>query len=215
MPEKNRKNKTAPDGLGVDSPGAPVIDPTFNVLQLVKAAMKRQDDLRKADRRDFKGKLKAERRRINEQLRLRAKYDRWLIKAEAGRIDAIRTVDVNYASANASKIAAQVEVSAHQVSSTAETLRTLVTTTANALAEQHRQISEPLLQRVAQLEKAQYEGAGKERVIDPLVNQVLLEVKALREGDKARKGQSMGLAQALGWIVAAITILGFVLNKLK
>src|SRR5688572_6413972 len=34
-------------GEGVDSDGKPVVDPTKNVLDLVKAAMQRQDDLRR------------------------------------------------------------------------------------------------------------------------------------------------------------------------
>ena len=37
-------------GPGVDRFGTPVVDPTQNVLDLVEAAIKRQDDLRMADR---------------------------------------------------------------------------------------------------------------------------------------------------------------------
>ena len=40
-------------GLGIDSSGGPVVDPTKNVLDLVKAAMERQDDLRSADKELF------------------------------------------------------------------------------------------------------------------------------------------------------------------
>ena len=37
-------------GMGVDSLGGPVIDPTENVISLVEAEAKRQDDLRRASK---------------------------------------------------------------------------------------------------------------------------------------------------------------------
>ena len=70
-------------GLGVDYQGNPVVDPTKNVLDLVAAAIKRQDDLREA-----------ESRHVREIAGLRAEYTAELRKAETARIDAIRAVDV-------------------------------------------------------------------------------------------------------------------------
>lgn len=64
---------------GSDGP----IDPTANVLQLVEAAIIRQDDLREADSRHA--------HELNE---LRASYQQKLREAETARIDAIRAVDV-------------------------------------------------------------------------------------------------------------------------
>ena len=81
-------------------------DPTSNVLSLVSASMKRTDDLHQAEVRRtddlnaltalrLSDQISAERIRVNEQLALRAEYSEKLAVAEAKRIDAIRSVDVN------------------------------------------------------------------------------------------------------------------------
>jgi hypothetical protein len=64
----------------VTEPGeaAPDVDPSKNVLDLVNAAILRQDDLRAA-----------EGRRVDELAALRALYDDKLRVAESARIDAI------------------------------------------------------------------------------------------------------------------------------
>jgi hypothetical protein len=212
MPEENLKPKGS--GIGVDASGGPVIDPTFNVLQLVSAAMTRQDDLRRANRREFKAVIKAERRRINEQMRIRAQYERWLIKAEAKRIDAIRSVDVNAVTVAASRAQDQATVLANQLASSAETLRALVESTRSATASQLSQLITPITDRIALLEKAQYSSAGKEAVTDPLMTQVLLEIKSLREsrtegtGEKAGSQAQQRLMMMIISIIVSLLIIG-------
>jgi hypothetical protein len=198
-------------GFGVDWQGNPVIDPTANVLELVAAERRRTDDLRKADR--LLGKK--EHRSIEKQLKLHFRYTEKLMKAEADRINAIRAVDVAAVSVASSKTQDQANVLANQVTASADALRTLVSSTASTLASQLTQIIEPIMGRLAELEKKQYENTGKTQVTDPIAAQVLIEIKALREGEKTRTGQSMGLAQALGWIIAAIAIVGFLITKLR
>lgn len=78
--------------------------------------------------------------------------------AESKRIDAIHIADMNTA-----------VVLARQVSESAETLRTLVATTANTTAEQLRQLTALLTDRIAALEKAQYEGAGGRKLSSTIV----------------------------------------------
>jgi hypothetical protein len=70
-------------GPGVDAQGRPVVDPTQNVLNVLAAAVGRQDDLRTSEQRHLE--------RLTE---VRMQYDRELREAEAKRIDAIRAVDV-------------------------------------------------------------------------------------------------------------------------
>src|SRR5580765_3501320 len=48
-----------PTGLATDALGNPVIDPTKNVLDLVAAAIQRQDDLRHAESTAIDGRLRA------------------------------------------------------------------------------------------------------------------------------------------------------------
>jgi hypothetical protein len=125
-------------GPGVDAAGRPVIDPTQNVLDLVEAAIKRQDDLREMDARH-----------VREIITIRADYDQKLREAESERIDAIRAVDVG-AVQRATEVASVV----------AETLRTQVATTASAAATGLSAALEPIIKDIADLRRAQYEAQG-------------------------------------------------------
>jgi multidrug efflux pump subunit AcrA (membrane-fusion protein) len=141
-------------GLGVDRHGNPVIDPTKNVLQLVEAAVRRSDDL-----------AAAETRRVNEIMELRAEYTEKLSLAEAKRIDAIRAVDVSAVTVASERAAAQTQVLARQVETSAEALRSSLATNAATLAAQLTTITSQLSDRISSLEKSQYEirgtGAGR------------------------------------------------------
>lgn len=180
-----------PAGLAVDSNGNPTIDPTKNVLQLVEAAVKRMDDLliaavirmndihelafKRTD--DLRG---AEFTRVNELMGLRATYEEKLRDAEAKRIDAIRAVDVNAVNVAANRQADQANVLAAQVAASAEALRSLVASTAASQATAQQQVIGPILERIASIEKAQYEGFGKAGVVDPQMTQLLVEMQAMR-----------------------------------
>lgn len=125
-------------GPGVDASGRPVVDPTQNVLDLVQAAIKRQDDLREMDARH-----------VREIISIRADYDQKLREAESDRIDAIRAVDVG-AVQRATEVASVV----------AETLRTQVATTASAAASGLSAALQPIIKDIADLRQAQYEARG-------------------------------------------------------
>jgi len=193
-------------------------DPTGNVLQLVEAAMKRQDDLRVAETKrlddlrlaetirlnDIRG---SEVNRINSELSIRAEYEGKLRDAEAKRIDAIRAVDVNAVAVASERAADQATVLANQVAASAETLRNLVATTATTQAAQLGQITTQLTDRLASLEKAQYEGTGKQAVTDPQMAIVLNELKDLRQREFEKSGSGSGMSSMLGWIVSGIFLL--------
>lgn len=156
------------------------LDPTTNVLLLVEAAVRRLDDLRIA-----------EIRRIDEQLRDHFEHIQALSIAEAKRIDAIRAVDTG-AVASASEVAReQARTLATQVSTSAETLRGLVATTASVAAAQSQQISNELTKRIGALELTQSHSTGTEG----------------------------GMRDMWGWIIGAImtliAIATFVLPRLK
>lgn len=125
-------------GLGVDARGNPVIDPTANVLQLVQAAIARLDDLREVGLRH-----------VNEISAGRGEYEQKLREAEAGRIDAIRAVDVQAVQRAADVQAAQ-----------AATLATQVTDTAAAFALALDAALVPIKKDIADLRQVQYETAG-------------------------------------------------------
>jgi hypothetical protein len=126
-------------GPGVDRYGNEIIDPTKNVLDLVAAAIQRQDDLREKDTNH-----------LVEIVRLRSDYDKELRKAESARIDAIRAVDVAAVQRAAEVAAEAVQTLAAQVPITAEAVRTSLAAALN-----------PILNDIAELRKVQYEQQGQ------------------------------------------------------
>lgn len=136
-------------GVGVDAAGGPVVDPTQNVLDLVNAAIQRQDDLRES-----------ESRHVREIAGLRAEYTAELRKAETARIDAIRAVDVGAVNRAAEVSAQQATTLAAQVATSAETLRTQVAAAATAATVALAAALEPIQKDIADLRRAQYEAQG-------------------------------------------------------
>lgn len=183
----------------MDENGDPVVDPTKNVIALVHAAVKRLDDLRVA-----------ESRRIDEILENRAEYDDRISQAEASRINAIRAVDVNAVAVASQRASDQASVLATQVSQSAEALRGLVATTATAVAQSQSQLATTLSSRITTLEQAQYEGKGKQAYSDPMMAELIVEMKGLRESRAAVVGKSEGLS--LGWtiLLGLVAFLGVV-----
>ena len=132
-------------GPGVDTLGQAVIDPTENVKDLAAADRRRADDLRDDDRRY----LFVELRHVEEKAQMRAEHAAELRIAESRRIDAIRAVDVGAAT-----------ILANQVRDAAETLRLQVETARVAQAGERDAALQPVLARLAELERRQYEQAG-------------------------------------------------------
>jgi hypothetical protein len=148
-------------GAAVDSEGRAVVDPTANVLALVEAANRRQDDLRAAESRrvDEQAALRAQfAERVDE---LRAQFSERLDLAETKRIDAIRSVDVNAIAVASQRAGDQATVLANQVAQSADALRTLVASTAAAVATSQQQLANSLSARLTTLEQGSYQQQGK------------------------------------------------------
>ena len=137
-------------GSGVDAEGRALLDPTKNVLDLVEAAIKRQDDLREM-----------ESSHVREVAQLRAEYQAELREAESARIDAIRAVDVGAVNRAAEVAATQASTLAAQVSTSAETLRNQVSAAAAAQTVALSAALEPIIKDIADLRRAQYEAQGQ------------------------------------------------------
>jgi hypothetical protein len=140
---------------GIPSPGPSlnrygVPDPTRNVLDLVSAAIERQDDLRNM-----------EARHLRELAALRAHYDEKLREAETARINAIRAVDVGAVNRAAEVSATQAQTLATQVTVSAETLRTQVAAAATAASTALSAALDPIQKDIADLRRAQYEALGQ------------------------------------------------------
>ena len=137
-------------GPSVDKQGDAVVDPTRNVLDLVKAGNERQDDLRELEGR-WRDKLDAE----------RADYDEKLREAEAKRIDAIRAVDVAASQQGRTEAEARATALAAQVAASAEAMRNQVAAAASAAQTSLTAALEPIQKDIIDLRRFQYEGVGQ------------------------------------------------------
>ena len=198
-------------GLGVDSSGGPVIDPTANVLSLVLAAVTRLDDLRSAETRRLEDLQISEMKRVDDIAKLRAEYQEKLTLAESKRIDAIRAVDVAAVATANERAITQASVLANQVAQSAETLRALVASTAAAFSTQQQQLQAALTERIMALEKSANLGAGRQTVSDPMLSDLVNEMRSLRETGERRTGVQSGASTMWGYIVGAVGILTAVL----
>ena len=132
--------------------GAP-FDPTRNVLQLVEAAVKRLDDIQDIHKKSIEKQLELQARQLEDKLTTFMATSKELAAAEKSRVDAIRAVDVNASVVDRERATTQAAVLATQVQSSAENLRQLVATTADATAKQNTAALADLSKRIADLEK--------------------------------------------------------------
>jgi hypothetical protein len=166
-------------GLGVDAEGGPVVDPSKNVLDLVRAEAQRQDSLRAAaellarERQDFVRREMEIRQAYNqremevrEDFRkriavLRAEHWEKDLASEARRTDALRELDRSEVRTANDRHQAAVDTLAKTTAAMAETLRTGAENTAKNLAAQAEVIRRELDARITAVERVQAAGAGR------------------------------------------------------
>src|ERR1700683_5219086 len=105
MPRASEKPEQRP-GFGIDASGGVVIDPTKNVLDLVKAESKYQDAMREAEARIASLRSEAESKRLDE-----------LSGAEQRRIDALAALRQQYDTRIAEDLRIGVKTTSEQLAS--------------------------------------------------------------------------------------------------
>lgn len=218
----DRPNTTASATSPLIGASAVSSDPTQNVRELVVSSNLRSDDLREAEARRIDESISAERRRVDEiaeaerrrvddalsslrrEAELRENFTAQLNLAETKRIDAIRAVDVAAVAIANERATAQATVLANQVATSAETLRALVATQAAATAQQFATTTTQLSERIALLERSNYEGSGRATVSDPAVAKMAAELELLRAAKSAGDGRAGISNQLMFAIVAAV-----------
>lgn len=203
MVEKQEPGQSSRSGLGVDAYGGPVWDPSKNVLDLVEAAIKRQDDLRE---------LQAEHQTEKDDLRYQFYHE--LRQAETARIDAIRAVDVGAVAAAAQVSATQATTLATTVASSAEALRNQVAAAASAQTVALAAALDPIQKDIADLRRAQYEQQGSQ-IASPndLKMDILLErigkIENIGQGRQDQKaGSTSTITVAIAAVAVVLTIIG-------
>jgi tetrahydromethanopterin S-methyltransferase subunit F len=208
-------SNTKPPGIGVDAFGGAVVDPTKNVLDLVEAANRRQDDLRQFAERLQDAKIEALRQMAvlradhnREMTVVHSEHDRQIHRAEQDRLNSIREIDVNARVTEAGRNLSAIQTLAASQARDTETLRATVASTAEALARQTQQQVGAIIDRIAQLEKASYTGMGKEAVIDPQMERLSKLVEDLVRSQNQGAGRGAGLN--LAWVIlgGAIAMVG-------
>lgn len=137
--------------------GSPLIDPTKNVLDLVAADARRQDELAAQESKHFR-ELLAERDKLFD---LRAQDAREIREAESNRIDAIRAVDVETGNKAAVVASAQITALAASTTVLADTLRAQVAVAATASDIALKAALTPIQNDVAELRRVQYQQQGE------------------------------------------------------
>ena len=204
---KLNHNASGTPGGGVDAEGRAVVDPTANVLALVEAANRRQDDLRVAEARRSDDLREAEARRLDEQATIRAGHEKELREAEAKRIDAIRAVDVNAVAVASERAAEQANVLATQLAASADALRTLVASTATTVATSQDRLATSLTDRLTTREQAGAEGKGRSAFTDPAMAELTAELRRITSAQTSSAGKSEGMNTTVAVIVVVVTLL--------
>ena len=167
-----------------------VRDPTINVQNLLRAAVKRIDDLRDAETRrvdersiytstHLELRINEEAAHTSEVMALRSSYEKQLAEKESARINAIREVDVAAVAIANERVTNQAAILATNQATSADALRTLATSTANTVAQQFQSTTQQLSDRLSTLETSSNIGRGKEQVSDPMMAAMVTELKTL------------------------------------
>jgi hypothetical protein len=145
-----RDTARTPPGPGVDAAGAPVVDPTKNVRELVDAANRRQDDLR-----EMEGE------HLREIITIRDEHAKDLRVAEAARLDAINAVNSLAVQQAAEVQDTRATALAGQVAASAEAMRSNVAATATAAATALSTALAPIITSIEQLRAAMWQEQGQ------------------------------------------------------
>ena len=184
-------------GVGVDSSGGPVIDPTKNVISLVEANAKTGEELRDADTK-FNDAQHAHLKEIGS---LRSAHAKELRANDIERYAAIRQVDTTNATAAAAQIATQIQTLAKSTEDIRKTL-------ADAMASRDARVDE----RLGSLERSSSLGTGRQLATDPQMEKLTDLVGSLARTQATGAGKSEGISSSWAILVGIIMLAATLFN---
>ena len=190
-------------GPSTDAANRPVIDPTENVMKLVEASSRRQDDLRAAERRF--NDLRAEHQK--EMADLRAEHQKELSAKESSRLDSIRQVDREDVAKTAQAANLAITTLAKQTADLASTLQTQVQATAAAAETRRTADMGEIGKRVSALELGSSAQAGKQQVADPQMDMLVKQVAQLAALQQSGAGQKQGFNAAWAALLGVFSLI--------
>jgi len=141
---------TPPSGLGVDSSGGPVIDPTENVKEGLAAAVRRLDDLAERDREH------------NKQIReLERAHSKEILTLQMDRIQAVRQIDVGAVQTASTAAEGRAAALATQVAAAAEAMRATAEATRLTFTETLTSTVKPLADAISVIQQWMNQQTGK------------------------------------------------------
>ncbi len=199
--KRTYQNPISGAGVGVDISGGPVVDPTKNVLDLVKAEGKYTDAMRHAAEGKAEALAKAEQTRINDLAALRLVYDQRI--AEDLRVNVKTTSDQL-----AGQLVKETGSLSQQIGALTTSFSNQITTLTAAFTNQISALTNALTPRIADLERFRWEQGGKTSVSDPATSEALTKmakaIENLTTSKDLTSGHTKGVADSWGWIVAGI-----------
>jgi hypothetical protein len=190
-------------GTGVDIYGGPVVDPTKNVLDLVRAESKYQDAMRDAEAKLAALASKAEKCRIDDLAALRLIYDQRI--AEDLRVNVKTTSDQL-----AGQLVKETGALSNQISALTTSFSGQLTTLTTSFTNQVSALTNAITPRIADLERFRWEQGGKTSERDPAVSQALIDmakaINALQEYRKKEEGHTQGVGQIWTMIIGAAVL---------
>jgi hypothetical protein len=187
-----------------------ILDPTVNVIAMLKAAEERQDELLEGHKNFNDAQIQY----LKDMADLRSEHSTTVHRLESERLKAVRDVDVASVKTEADRAQAAIEALAKITTSNAETLRAALNNTATTIATQTSETINRIVERIAALEKSSYEGAGKQAVADPMMTELISEVKALRSSQEMSSGKEQGVSSVWLWVFGGIGAIGTIFGIL-
>jgi len=146
-------------------------------------------------------------RHLREVLKIEVEGLRREIANQAALVDKTREIDRQNQTLIDERLQAGTEKLAATIELTAKTFSGSAAETAKSLATQMEATFGRLADRVATLERGQYEGAGQAGVRDPQLAALMAEVAALRLEQTKETGQSAGLSLGVKILIGALTLM--------
>lgn len=205
-------------GIGVDARGGAVIDPTQNVLYVVRAESRRQDDARDALKELMTTTVSA----IKDSIKMLSdgivSYQNAQRESETRRIDQLAQTRQEFQNTIRDMLAESVR------------------TTSTLVSTQLVQIQATFDTRVSKLEAGAFTQAGKEQRPDPALadamgqmanslrgvqasnaeamSKVAASITALQTTGEKTESRGMGQGQVIGWIVGAAMLIAAIVSPI-
>jgi hypothetical protein len=218
QPERENEESSGQPGIPVDFRGAPTIDPTKNVLDLVRAESKYQDAMRLELATLVNEKVQGLKELVKAVSDAMVAFQNAMRDAETKRIDQLAQTRQEFQNTIRDMLAESVR------------------TTSNLVSTQLVQIQATFDTRVTKLEAGAFTQAGKSSVADPATQDAIARmagsiaslkadqieawgkltasINAVGKSEMATRSERMGQGQVIAWIIGAAMLMAAIATPL-